>query len=771
MDLSGNNFGKTIVFTYFPNADPTVNILVDNIPQVQANRIQRNNIDVGIQFTLSTTQLTAGYKSTQLQIANQWTTSINTTFQALTIYCQMNYFASNAEVCLPCPTGGICPGALSYPSAAPGFYNINSTNSPAADPCPASNIIMDPIKNNVPRDVCIVACSPSSACTGNNMCAVGYQSTAPVYRCNACSPNFYKRANDCIHCPDSPLMLVIGFLLILVALATGGYFLNKYNVNMAFLSIAIDYFQVVSIFMNSKIQWPATIKNLMYVLSAFNLNIDIVAPECLVPNINYEQKFYFIMLTPLALFTLLLAGNTFYVAYKYCILGRKRKDLLNHTSTLKSSALILMYFFYLYLTRTVMDVFNCTPTIPPSYNSNGSLIKYMSVQFEQCGKPGGLQLRLMPFAIIALVIYSLGFPVALAILLYKNHTLIILDQLLRAKGVHSDRFNNPHAYTIRKAFSRLYYQFKPHFFYWSLMVLARKFCIAITSVIFATNSSFQMAACLLILFLAYSAQSQFRPFMCYDDFDEVLETHTNLANYLPLHNQIRAMMADTETRNTRTRHKNILTRAGTIDKTALFNSIGRWFFNYNTVESTMLFSGVIVCLMGIMYQSETITSGQDTTGQDAITGVILTVLISSMMYLGSVFCLEIYIALKSRDKIKSNLSPIMSSIQSKSQRPADASEPVSNESNPLMLQQTLEKQFSLKDYDDPPPKIVWQMFKDLFEQQQKDLQELNTQSNELKKLQQRYNLIQGEIELSPLHAYRKPVARQLFGPTRPDKPT
>ncbi|NDH69626.1 MAG: hypothetical protein EBY22_17375, partial [Gammaproteobacteria bacterium] len=367
-------------------------------------------------------------------------------------------------------------------------------------------------------------------------------SKPPVYRCNMCAPSFYKRANECIACPNSPIMLIIGFFLILIFLAGTGYFLNKYNVNMAFVSIAIDYFQVISIFLNSKIQWPAAIKNLMYVLSAFNLNIDIVAPECLIPNINYEEKFYFIMLTPAALFGLLITGNILYITYKAVCLGRKRKELIKYTGTLQSSAIILMYFFYLYLTRTIMDVFNCTPTVPPSYDNNNNVIKYMSVQFEQCGKPGGLQLRLLPFAIIALVFYSLGFPATLASLLYKHHEMIILDQLLRAKGVQSDRFNNPHAYDIRKAFGKIYYQFKPNFFYWALVVLLRKFLIAITSVIFATNSSFQMAACLLILFLAYSAQSQFRPFMCYDDYSTVIDDHNALAEYLPLHTKLRTMM-------------------------------------------------------------------------------------------------------------------------------------------------------------------------------------------------------------------------------------
>jgi hypothetical protein len=391
----------------------------------------------------------------------------------------------------------------------------------------------------------------------------------------------------------------------------------------------------------------------------------------------------------------------------------------------------------------------------------------MSVQFEQCGKPGGLQLRLLPFAIIALVFYSLGFPATLASLLYKHHEMIILDQLLRAKGVQSDRFNNPHAYDIRKAFGKIYYQFKPNFFYWALVVLLRKFLIAITSVIFATNSSFQMAACLLILFLAYSAQSQFRPFMCYDDYSTVIDDHNALAEYLPLHTKLRTMMTSVETRNLKTRRRNILTRTGKIDKTALFHSVWSWFFNYNTVESTMLFCGVIVCLMGIMYQSETIATGADATGMDAITGVIFTVIISSILYLASVFILEIYLALKN-NKPSTDMHIISSKVPRSTRHLTTIQEevlPPSTESNPLMIHQSLQKQFDLTDYDDPPPKIIWQMFKELYENQQETIKSITAEAQELKKEKQKNQILtEGSLEMSPLHMYKRQASRTTFAP-------
>ena len=54
------------------------------------------------------------------------------------------------------------------------------------------------------------------------------------------------------------------------------------------------------------------------------------------------------------------------------------------------------------MTRTILDVFNCSPTDP----SDGKT--YLEVVFEECGVPGGLQMRLLPYAIIAFLVYTVG---------------------------------------------------------------------------------------------------------------------------------------------------------------------------------------------------------------------------------------------------------------------------------------------------------------------------------------------------------------------------
>ena len=61
--------------------------------------------------------------------------------------------------------------------------------------------------------------------------------------------------------------------------AGGAYILNKKNINIAFLSIGIDYAQVVSIFASAKVPWPPALKNLFQILSAFNLITAPSAPE------------------------------------------------------------------------------------------------------------------------------------------------------------------------------------------------------------------------------------------------------------------------------------------------------------------------------------------------------------------------------------------------------------------------------------------------------------------------------------------------------------
>lgn len=762
--VQGDNFGTPQAFLNFPTADSSMFVYIYSLEQRDVKRISTQTLPVGIQFTLDSTTLTAGKKELDIRISGQTGILKNSSFSALNIVCEKDYFANDGESCLVCPTGGICPGNLEYPYALPGFFNLNSSY-PNAEICPASASIKN--VDGTIRDVCLVACSPVEACVGKNLCATGYTSTSPGYRCNTCQKGFYKRANECIRCPDSPIMVIIGCILIVITLSVLGFFLNKKNVNLAFLSIAIDYFQIISIFLQSKVAWPAAIKNFMYILSAFNLNLDIVAPECLVPDISYSQKFYFIQLLPISLFGFLFLVNIGYILYKALILGRSKKELWGHISSMKATGLIIMYFLYLYITRTLLDVFNCSPTIPPTYNSNGQIIKYLSVQFEECGKPDGLQMKLMPVAILGLLFYSIGFPVFIGYVMIRYKDTIMFDQLLRAQEEGSSRFENPIAYDTRKSYGRLYYQYKPDYYYWSLMILGRKFCIAVTSVMFASNSAFQMAACLLILFISYALQTRFNPLMCYSDYEDVIRSHLEAISWSKIHMQVHAMLLSVNAKNKvhKKRYRNsIMNLTGKIDRIALFKSVGSWLFNYNTVEAIMLFCGVIISLMGIMYQSQTIASGWDSSGYDIITGVVLFVMISSILYLFTVFGIEIYIVSVNTNSIKT--AKVHGAVSSKKLTiEGEKSDIETNtETNPMMINARFSKQINVDDFEEPPPSAIWPIFKELFKTNNETIKTLNDQIASLKKDTQR--IVTPEFEMSPIRIIKREL-KQVYSTKNP----
>ena len=67
---------------------------------------------------------------------------------------------------------------------------------------------------------------------------------------------YYRIAGKCEKCPNNAWVMIMFFLIMIVVLAAAGYILNRNSVNIAFLSIGIDYFQVLAMFSRSNIAWP-----------------------------------------------------------------------------------------------------------------------------------------------------------------------------------------------------------------------------------------------------------------------------------------------------------------------------------------------------------------------------------------------------------------------------------------------------------------------------------------------------------------------------------
>ena len=99
-------------------------------------------------------------------------------------------------------------------------------------------------------------------------------------------------------------------------LGAAAYLATKRGVTLGFVSIGLDAFQVLAMLASTKIVWPTPVEDLLHVLSAFNLNIELLAPECVAESTTYKQKFAAILLLPLALGGLLLLIHGATIAYK-----------------------------------------------------------------------------------------------------------------------------------------------------------------------------------------------------------------------------------------------------------------------------------------------------------------------------------------------------------------------------------------------------------------------------------------------------------------------
>jgi hypothetical protein len=164
--------------------------------------------------------------------------------------------------------------------------------------------------------------------------------------------------------------------------------------------------------------------------------------------------------------------------------------------------------------------------------------------FEDCDLKGGVRQTLLPFAVIGLCGYTIAYPCVLFYILYKNRLRIMEDQLLRAEDRGGSRLENPNCYQIRKMYHkcvcafaprvvatlvvfvavkssratswcgcscyvRMYYHFRPDYWFWIVIILGRKLLIAVTALMFNKNPAFQMAVALLVLFICYALQVSF----------------------------------------------------------------------------------------------------------------------------------------------------------------------------------------------------------------------------------------------------------------------
>merc|ERR1711871_416826 len=133
---------------------------------------------------------------------------------------------------------------------------------------------------------------------------------APSVRCTKCTLWTHFRSNgECKECPKNLWMLLLGIFFAVAGLGYAAHMMQKRNVNLAYLAVGVDYFQVVGMFAGSKIRWPPVLFRIMISFSLFNFNLDLAAPECSFPDVTFTFKWTVMQCLPLLAGVLMLAGH------------------------------------------------------------------------------------------------------------------------------------------------------------------------------------------------------------------------------------------------------------------------------------------------------------------------------------------------------------------------------------------------------------------------------------------------------------------------------
>jgi hypothetical protein len=159
--------------------------------------------------------------------------------------CSSGYFGNASfDRCQACPNGVAftCPSGSLIPWINPGFFRIDSDS--------------------------VFECTPSVACSKTEdslttTCGIGYTG----YVCGECDENFYKSSLECKPCPSqvSKVLTILGGILVFLIMMTR--LLGSRTKVSTDLRITFQAIQIVALFPNITVKWPAFLLSIFHWLS------------------------------------------------------------------------------------------------------------------------------------------------------------------------------------------------------------------------------------------------------------------------------------------------------------------------------------------------------------------------------------------------------------------------------------------------------------------------------------------------------------------------
>eukprot|EP00629_Pelagomonadales_sp_RCC1024_P001028 CAMPEP_0119290470 /NCGR_PEP_ID=MMETSP1329-20130426/40768_1 /TAXON_ID=114041 /ORGANISM="Genus nov. species nov., Strain RCC1024" /LENGTH=292 /DNA_ID=CAMNT_0007291291 /DNA_START=10 /DNA_END=885 /DNA_ORIENTATION=+ len=158
---------------------------------------------------------------------------------------------------------------------------------------------------------------------------------------------------------------------------------------------------------------------------------------------------------------------------------------------------------------------------------------------------------------------------------------------------------------------------------------------------FHSSASFQLANLLLILFISLIVQMRNMPYSSPSLADEVLRQYPERVAQLFEEEKASANYKDKMAAAARANRK--LTFMMNAARKKQKGVAAKYVFEYNTVEAVLLSCAVLICLFGVMLDSDYLENGKHPSTRQALTYSCLFLIVGSLLYFAAVVYHEIVV--------------------------------------------------------------------------------------------------------------------------------
>ena len=423
--------------------------------------------------------------------------------------------------CVQCDAalGKLCLPGSSYPHAAAGYFaeittdaGVNATTVVACIPFPfaclgtcsravTAFVLTEETLSDDDQGLNLASCGPGLE---GQSCTIGYEGS----RCSLCTPfnaeikcsdtitnGFYRLESRCEPCPCTWITfnvmivaLFLGALGLMFALdLLGSEFADHASTLAAPLLILVSFAQTIAVFLDTGIPWPDSLRKLMLVFSFLNFNLELTRPDC-------AGDFGALKKVQVALSMPVFVGSVI-AAYGLITLVRIHREadataIQRHSARnqlrrkLASVATTLFTVGAIFFVKSFLRAFDCEASVTDSARS----FMKSAPQIECIEDAGSDYPQIRHLSTVGLVVFT-GCLVLLWLFLVRAH--------------HS---GNPGLGNL--AF--LGDKFEDHFYYWDLVIVARKVLLMSIFLLFKQLSAVLLATFLTIFSLSIHIAT--RPF-------------------------------------------------------------------------------------------------------------------------------------------------------------------------------------------------------------------------------------------------------------------